>query len=106
MSKPAIIGIRVISGEIRPQQSLMRDDGKTIGKIKSIQSEKKAIPRAIQGQEVAIAVDGPTVGRQIKPEQIFYTDISEKDVKKLMDSEISPSERDLLEKILKIKKKR
>jgi len=72
VSKPAIIGVRVLAGRIRPGMKLLKDDGRVVGTIKSIQSEKKSLNEAIQGQEVAISIDGPTVGRQIK-EVISYT---------------------------------
>ncbi len=59
--------------------------------------------------EVAIALEGAVVGRHIKPEQIFYVDISEKDARKLMEEEpsigLSIDERDLLDKIFLIKRK-
>ena len=106
MSDPAIIGIRVIAGRIKPGIKLMREDGRVIGTIKSIQSEKKSLQEAIQGQEVAIAIDGATVGRQIKAGEILYTDIPEKDVKKLKEMDVLTSdERDVLEKIIQIKRK-
>ena len=106
ISDPAIIGIRVIAGRIKPGIKLMREDGRVIGTIKSIQSEKKSLQEAIQGQEVAIAIDGATVGRQIKAGEILYTDIPEKDVKKLKEMDVLTSdERDVLEKIIQIKRK-
>jgi len=105
LSKPAIIGVRVLAGEIRPEQHLIREDGKKIGKIKSIQMEKKSLDRATKGMEVAISIDGATVGRQIKPEQIFFVDLSENDIQKLLEEDLSIDERDVLEKVIKIKRK-
>lgn len=109
ISKPAVIGIRILVGELRPSQRLMNEDGKIVGRVKSVQSENKTIPFAAQGQEVAIALEGAVVGRHIKPEQIFYVDISEKDARKLMEEEpsigLSIDERDLLDKIFLIKRK-
>ncbi|KAA0004052.1 MAG: translation initiation factor IF-2 [Thermoplasmata archaeon] len=104
VSKPAIIGVRVLAGEIRPEQKLMREDGKIVGKIKSIQHEKKTLSKAHQGMEVAISLEGATVGRQIKPEQILYVDIPADAAKKLSSMSLSPDERDVLEKIFKIKR--
>jgi len=105
VSKPAIVGVRVIAGEIRTGQKLIRDDGKVVGKIKSIQSEKKSISVAKQGMEVAVAIEGATVGRQIKPGQTLYVDISQGEIDKLLEMELTPDERDTLEKIIKIKRK-
>ncbi|MBC7128252.1 MAG: translation initiation factor IF-2 [Thermoplasmatales archaeon] len=105
LSKPAIIGVRVLAGEIRPEQHLIREDGKKIGKIKSIQMEKRSLDRATKGMEVAISIEGATVGRQIKPEQILFVDLSENDIQKLLEEDLSIDEKDVLEKVIKIKRK-
>lgn len=105
VSKPAIVGVRVVAGEIRTGQKLIRDDGKQVGKIKSIQSEKKSVQVARQGMEVAVAIEGATVGRQIKPDQILFVDISQEEARKLQEMELSPDEADVLDKLIKIKRK-
>ncbi len=106
VSKPAIIGVRVIAGEIRPGQKLIRDDGKSVGKIKSIQHEKRTLSVAKQGMEVAVAIEGATVGRQIKPGQIMLVDISRQEIQQLLDMELTPDERDVLDKLIKIKREK
>jgi len=106
VSHPAIIGVRVLGGRIKAGMRLMKDDGKTIGSIKGIQSQNKAVEEAIQGQEVAISIEGVTVGRQIKGEDILYTDIPESDAKKLKNMDVlNPDEKDVLNKIFEIKRK-
>jgi len=77
-----------------------------IGKIKGIQSENKPVNEALQGEEVAISIDGVTVGRQIKGEDILYTDIPENDAKKLREMDVlNIDEKDILNKIFEIKRK-
>jgi translation initiation factor 5B len=106
VSHPAVIGVRVLAGRIKDGMSLMRDDGKVIGSIKGIQSENKSIEEAVQGQEIAISIEGVTVGRQIKGEDILYTVIPEGDVKKLKDMDVlNADEKDVLNKIIEIKRK-
>jgi len=106
VSHPAVIGIRVLSGRIRTGLRLMKEDGRIIGSIKGMQSENKPIEEAIQGQEVAISIEGVTVGRQIKGEDIFYTDLPASDAKKLRDMDVlNADERDVLNKIFEIKRK-
>jgi len=104
VSKPAVIGVRVLAGEIRPMQRLMRQDGTTVGRIKSIQQEQQTIDKATQGMEVAIAIEGATVGRQIKPEQTLYVDIPSGAAQQLADMDLSPEEQDVLDKVTKIKR--
>jgi len=105
VSKPAVIGVRVLAGEIRPMQRLMRQDGTTVGKIKSIQQEQQTIDKATQGMEVALAIEGATVGRQIKPEQTLFVDIPSGAAQRLADMDLSPEEQDVLDKVTKIKRK-
>ena len=106
ISNPAIVGVRVMAGRIKNEIKLMKDDGRLIGKIKGIQSENKPVIEALQGEEVAISIDGVTVGRQIKGEDILYTDIPENDAKKLRELDVlNIDEKDILNKIFEIKRK-
>ena len=105
VSKPAVIGVRVLAGEIRPMQRLMRQDGAPVGTIKSIQQEQQTIDKATQGMEVAVAIEGATVGRQIKPEQVLYVDIPSRAAQQLAEMDLSPEEQDVLDKVTKIKRK-
>ena len=106
VSHPAIIGVRVLAGRIKAGTKLIKEDGKVVGTIKSIQSEKKSLEEAMQGQEVAISIEGATVGRQIKGGDILYTDIPEGDAKKLKEMDVlTLDEKDVLNKIIEIKRK-
>ncbi len=107
ISHPAVIGVRILSGRIKTGIRLMKNDGNVIGNIKGIQSENKPIEEAIQGQEVAISIEGVTVGRQIKGEDILFTDIPASDAKKLREMDIlNIDEKDVLNKIFEIKRKK
>jgi translation initiation factor 5B len=106
VSHPAVIGVRVLAGRIKTGQRLIKDDGRSVGAIKGIQSENKPVEEAIQGQEVAISIEGITVGRQIKGEDILITDIPASDAKKLRDMEVlNTDEKDVLNRIFEIKRK-
>lgn len=106
VSHPAIIGVRILGGRIKVDMRLMNEEGKILGSIKGIQSENRAVEEAIQGQEVAISIDGVTVGRQINKGDILFTDIPENDAKKLKDLNVLNSdENDVLSKIIDIKRK-
>ena len=106
ISHPAVIGVRVLGGRIKAGLRLMKEDGKSIGTIKSIQSQNKSVEEAIQGQEVAISLEGITVGRQIKGGDLFFIDIPASDAKKLKEMDVLNSdEKDVLNKIFEIKRK-
>jgi translation initiation factor 5B len=106
VSGPAVIGVRVTAGRIKAGQYLLKDDQRSLGPIKSIQSEGKSVSEAIQGQEVAIALEGVTVGRQIKEEEVLFVDLSGHEAKALSTMEkLTGDERDVLEKVMRIKRK-
>jgi len=105
VSKPAIFGIRVLAGKIRVKTDLMKADGSPLGQVKSMRSGETSLQEAKQGDEVAIAMDSVTVGRQVKEGDILYSDMSEKDYKELKGEELSTDEQIVLNEIRDIKRK-
>jgi translation initiation factor 5B len=106
VSHPAVIGVRVLGGRIKLGMKLMDVEGNSIGNIKGLQLDNKSITEALQGAEVAISIEGVTVGRQIKGGDIFFTEIPESDAKKLRLMDVlNEDEKDVLNKILDIKRK-
>lgn len=104
VSKPAIVGVRVLAGRISTGQTLIKSDGKIVGKIRSIQRENQSISAATMGQEVAISIDDVTVGRQIKVEDVLYVDIPEGHARQLLKMELRTDESEVLSEILKIRR--
>ncbi|MEM4571185.1 MAG: translation initiation factor IF-2, partial [Nanopusillaceae archaeon] len=72
-SNPAIVGVEILSGEIRKDMYLINENGKIIGRILSIQEEKKNLEFARKGDKVAISIDEAVVGRNIEEGNILYT---------------------------------
>jgi translation initiation factor 5B len=105
VSKPAVVGVRVLAGRLRVGQGILRDDGRVIGKIQSIQIEKKSLKEAKMGDEVAVAISSATVGRQLSAEDILYIDIPESHVKPLRKEKLSVDETEVLDKVCDIKRK-
>jgi translation initiation factor 5B len=103
-SKPAIFGVRILAGRIRPKQHILREDGTVLGRIKSIQSEKQSLKEAIVGAEVAISVEGITFGRQVNVGDVIFIDIPESHAKALEKVELNPDEKEVLEKVKVIKR--
>jgi len=75
-SNPAVCGVHVIEGKIRVGMPILKD-GKIIAEIKSIQKEKESITEAKKDDEVAVSIDGVTVGRQIDEKDILYSGMNE-----------------------------
>ncbi|MCD6156991.1 MAG: translation initiation factor IF-2 [Euryarchaeota archaeon] len=106
-SKPAIVGIRILGGCLRPGTRVLRPDGAVVGIIKSIQSKGRSLNIAHEGDEVAIAIEGVTIGRQLKPGDEVYIDIPSSHAKVLMnDPNLTPTEKEILEEIARIKRHR
>ncbi len=76
-SKPAVIGVQVMGGFIKPGVTLIKADNTKVGVVKQIQERNENISIATVGKEVAISVDGPTAGRQINEGEIYYVDVPE-----------------------------
>ena len=108
-SNPAIVGVEVLGGTIRPGYPLMREDGKRIGTIMQIQDKGKPIPEARAGMAVAISIKGHVmVGRHIDEGDVLYTDVPDKHAALWLTkfkSELSDDEMVVLKEIIKIKRK-
>lgn len=104
-SKPAIVGVRVLAGRLRSGVRLMRNDGKVLGPLKSIRTGEETIAEAWPGDEVAIAVDDVTVGRQFSEGDTLYVDMNETDARAVRAFELNADETTCLEEITKIKRK-
>lgn len=105
ISKPAIFGVRVIAGTLRVKTPMMRSDGKDLGIIKSMRNGDQSLEEAKQGEEIAVAMDDVTVGRQIKENDILYSNLNENDAKALQGEELTLDEKMVLDEIINIKRK-
>ncbi len=104
ISKPAVMGVRVLAGRIHVGQYLLKD-GNRVGRIKSIRSGEESMKEAMQGAEVAVAIDGATAGRQIEEEDLLLVDVPESHARKLVRMDLSSAEREVLEELQAIHRK-
>ncbi|MFQ5819016.1 MAG: translation initiation factor IF-2 [Candidatus Heimdallarchaeota archaeon] len=106
-SDPAVVGIEVMTGTLRPRVNLVRTDNKRVGLILQIQSEGKTVAEAKEGDQVAISIRGPTVGRQIREGDQLLTNIPESHAKRLQEhfsDLLTPSELETLEELINLKR--
>lgn len=98
VSNPAIFGVEVQKGILRSGVLLRREDGKIIGKVKEVQKEGQNIPEAKSGDRVAISMEEPTIGRQIKEGDVLISELTDYDLKILreMKERLNADERELL----------
>jgi len=82
-SNPAVVGVRVLGGKLRNDVNLIKLDGKKVGHLKTMQLRQESIREADEGLEVAISIEGATVGRQVSVGDDLFVDIPERHVKVL-----------------------
>lgn len=108
-SDPAIVGVEVLGGVIRPGYPLMRSDGVDLGTIQQIRDKDNVLSEARVGQSVAISIRGKIlVGRHVDEGDVMYTDIPKDHVSKWLTkfrNELSDDELMVLKEIISIKRK-
>ncbi|MEM3841138.1 MAG: translation initiation factor IF-2 [Candidatus Micrarchaeaceae archaeon] len=105
-SHPAIFGVEVLDGRIKPGYVMMTENGVVVGRLRGIQNEKNQLDVAKKGDAVAVSMDEPTFGRQIKEGQTLYTRITDAEEKLLAgeySSMLTDDEKKLLHIIIDIK---
>lgn len=104
-SKPAIVGVRVLAGRIRPGENLIGPDGRDCGRIKSIHTGEDTLKEAKQGDEVAVGIEGVTAGRQINEEDVIYVDLIGSSIKPLRELDLNDDEKLAMDETIAIKRK-
>ncbi len=103
---PAIVGMRVLGGRVHIGQRLMKLDGTSVGQIKSLRTRaSEDVKEANQGDEVAVAINGPTVGRHPEELDEFYVDVPESHAKRLKKIELNPVEQEILDELIRLHRK-
>ena len=108
ISHPAVFGVEVQKGRIKPGYQMMNEHGTIIGKVKEIQDNGISMQEAKKGSSVAISIDDVTYGRQIRENDILYTfmnDENERALRYKFESLLDEESKDLLEQISQIKGK-
>jgi translation initiation factor 5B len=109
-SNPAIVGVEVIGGVIKPGYPLMRRDGMRLGTIMQIRDRDNVLKEARVGQAVAISIRGKIlVGRHVDEGDIIYTDIPKEHARLWLTKykdELSDDEKMVLKEIIEIKRKK
>ncbi len=107
-SKPAVVGVKIVGGSVKNNVEISTQDGDVVGKVKGLQLEGENISKASVGMEISMAIEGPTVGRQIKEEDTLYVNIPERHAKvleqELYDS-LTADEVETFESFLSIKRR-
>jgi translation initiation factor 5B len=104
---PAVFGAEILIGRLRQKIPVINENGKKIGSIHQIQEGGKNLSEASIGTQVAVSMKEPIIGRQISEGDIFYTDLTSKEAKLLLESfshRLGPEEQEVFQHILSKKR--
>jgi translation initiation factor 5B len=109
-AKPAIFGVEVLGGRLKPKYLLMRaEDSGDVGEVEQIQDKGKAVPEAKVGMQVAVSMDKPIVGRHVFEKDVLYVKVPEADAKALMTThldDLTAEEQDVLKAYIALMRKK
>jgi len=104
-TKPAVIGVEVLAGRIKPRHILVKEDGRNVGEIMQIQDKGKAASEANVGSQVAVSLSKTIVGRHIHEGEVFYVRVPEAHAKVLLtkfQDRLTPEEIGVLNEFIEI----
>ena len=104
-AKPAVVGVDVFAGQIKPKLTLVKEDGRNVGEILQIQDKGKPASKADVGAQVAVSLGKAVVGRHIHEGETFYVRIPESHAKVLLtkfEDRLTPEEIEALKEFIEI----
>jgi translation initiation factor 5B len=107
-SKPAIVGIELISGRLRPKYPLITSSGKKLGEVQRMQDKGNDILEALVGMQVAVSIEHGVVGRNVSEGDVLYVDVPERHLKTLttkFPSELNESDQETISELIQIKRR-
>ncbi|MFB6233816.1 MAG: translation initiation factor IF-2 [Halopenitus sp.] len=88
---PAVVGVEITSGTLQNNRNVAKFEGnepERVGQLSGIQKQGDDVDEARAGERVSIAIDGPTVGRDIEEGDVLWAEIPEKHAK-ILEQELS-----------------
>ncbi len=108
-AKPAIVGVEILAGQIKPRVPVVDENGRDLGEIMQIQDKGKAISEAKTGMQVAISMEKPVVGRHINEGDMVHVKVPESHAKTLLtkfQTRLSSEELDALNELVNIMRRK
>ncbi len=105
-SNPAVVGVEILNGKLEKGVEIEKN-GKKVGIVKGIQKEGEDIDSIENGERASVAIDGPTVGRQIKEGDELYVKVPEKHAEALekeVYEVLDDNEKEALDEYLQLKR--
>jgi translation initiation factor 5B len=92
-SNPAVVGVEVLSGTLKNNVNVVKwndDDNEfdRVAEVNGIQDQGEDVSSAMNGERVSVALDGPTIGRQVREGDELWVEVPEKHAK-ILEQELS-----------------
>ena len=106
-SNPAIAGVEVMAGVLKPKTPLMNKKGEELTVVKGIQVEQEQVERLEKGKQGATSMPGVTIGRQLNEGDILYSAVPEEHFRQFKENKehLTAEEKSLLKEIAEIMRK-
>jgi len=88
---PAVVGVEITSGTLQNNRNVAKFEGnepERVGQLSGIQKQGDDVDEARAGERVSVAIDGPTVGRDVEEGDVLWAEIPEKHAK-ILEQELS-----------------
>lgn len=107
-SNPAIVGIEVLSGVLKKDTPLMKNNGEPVTRVKEIQKDKESVQELPRGEQAAISLIGITIGHQVKKDEVLYTFLTAEQFRRYKEAKdlLEDEQIELLKEIASIMRKK
>jgi translation initiation factor 5B len=107
-SNPAVFGVSVEAGTLKPKVLLITDKGKKVGRIHQLQDKGQTLEKAEKGDDVALSIRGLDVGRDIGKDETLYVNLPESHVRQLVSkflNDLTSDQKEVLRELIQLKRK-
>lgn len=107
-SKPAVVGVEIITGRLKPKWPLIAGSGKKLGDVQRIQDKGNDLQEAVVGMQVAVSIEDAVVGRNIGEGEILYADVPERHLKTLVTKfpgELTEGDQETIKELIQLKRR-
>ena len=107
-SKPAIVGVEILTGRLRPKSPVIAVSGKKLGEVQRMQDKGNDIQEAAVGMQVAVSIEDGVVGRNISEGDTIYADVPERHLKTLVTkfpSELTEADQETIKELIQLKRR-
>jgi translation initiation factor 5B len=80
ISDPAVFGVEVLEGTLKPGPQLMDQKCRIVGELKGMQDKNISISEAAKGAKIAVSVSGAVLKKDIVDGMILFTHLNRHDI--------------------------